>query len=71
MDRRTAPRLSATERVRAGLAAHGLAVHRLGELLCYDRVWAAAGTPNSVFAIARDELVRISGGRVEDFTERT
>ena len=37
-------------------------------LLQYDQVWAAAGTPNSVFAIEPDVLVRISGGRVADVT---
>ena len=37
-------------------------------LLQYDEVWAAAGTPNAVFAIAPTELVRIANGRVEDVT---
>jgi prolyl-tRNA editing enzyme YbaK/EbsC (Cys-tRNA(Pro) deacylase) len=36
------------------------------DLLEYSEVWAAAGTPNSVFAINPDELVRITHGRVED-----
>src|SRR6266571_4734735 len=35
-------------------------------LLQYDEVWAAAGTPNAVFAIAPPDLVRITDGRVED-----
>ena len=35
-------------------------------LLQYDEVWAAAGTPNAVFAIAPPDLVRITNGRVED-----
>ena len=39
-----------------------------GDLLQYDEVWAAAGTPNAVFAIAPTELVRIADGRVEDVT---
>jgi prolyl-tRNA editing enzyme YbaK/EbsC (Cys-tRNA(Pro) deacylase) len=34
------------------------------DLLRYDVVWAAAGTPHAVFAIAPDALVAVSGGRV-------
>lgn len=36
------------------------------DLLQYDEVWAAAGTWNDNFAIAPNELVRISGGVVTD-----
>ena len=36
------------------------------DLLQYDVVWAAAGTPRHVFPIAPRELVRITGARVED-----
>jgi len=36
------------------------------DLLQYDEVWAAAGTPKAVFAISPSELVRITAGRVED-----
>jgi prolyl-tRNA editing enzyme YbaK/EbsC (Cys-tRNA(Pro) deacylase) len=36
------------------------------DLLQYDLVWAAAGTPNTVFAIPPDTLVRASGGQVVD-----
>ena len=36
------------------------------DLLQYDEVWAAAGTPNAVFAIPPRELVRITGGAVEE-----
>lgn len=36
------------------------------DLLQYDVVWAAAGTPRHVFPIAPWELVRITGGRVAD-----
>src|SRR5438128_8301509 len=36
------------------------------DLLQYDLVWAAAGTPRHVFPIAPRELVRITGGRVAD-----
>jgi prolyl-tRNA editing enzyme YbaK/EbsC (Cys-tRNA(Pro) deacylase) len=34
------------------------------DLLGYDVVWAAAGTPRAVFAIAPGALVEASGGRV-------
>ncbi len=37
-------------------------------LLQYDEVWAAAGTPNAVFSIAPDDLVRITDGLIEDVT---
>lgn len=49
----------------AGLPAS----HRVlfdADLLEYDEVWAAAGTPNSVFAIAPGELCRIVGGLAAD-----
>ena len=36
------------------------------DLLQYDEVWAAAGTPNAVFPIQPAELVRVTGGRVAD-----
>ena len=36
------------------------------DLLQYDEVWAAAGTWNDNFAIAPNELVRVSGGVVVD-----
>jgi Cys-tRNA(Pro) deacylase len=36
------------------------------DLLRYDQVWAAAGTPRTVFPIAPDDLVRVTGGRVVD-----
>lgn len=36
------------------------------DLLHYDEVWAAAGTWTDVFAIAPDDLVRVSGGAVTD-----
>jgi prolyl-tRNA editing enzyme YbaK/EbsC (Cys-tRNA(Pro) deacylase) len=35
-------------------------------LLAHQEVWAAAGLPDAVFPIAPDDLVRVSGGRVED-----
>ena len=36
------------------------------DLLQYDVVWAAAGTPRHVFPIAPKQLVRVTGGRVAD-----
>lgn len=38
------------------------------DLLQYEVVWAAAGTPNAVFALKPDELLRASGGKVEKIT---
>ena len=34
------------------------------DLMGYDEVWAAAGTPDAVFSLSPDDLVRASGGRV-------
>lgn len=39
------------------------------DLLAYDTVWAAAGTPHHVFPIAPGELVRISQAMVADLKE--
>jgi Cys-tRNA(Pro) deacylase len=39
------------------------------DLLAYDRVWAAAGLPDAVFAITPAELVGASGGDVADIRE--
>jgi prolyl-tRNA editing enzyme YbaK/EbsC (Cys-tRNA(Pro) deacylase) len=39
------------------------------DLLQYDHVWAAAGTPDSVFPLAPDDLVRLSNGQVSDLKE--
>jgi prolyl-tRNA editing enzyme YbaK/EbsC (Cys-tRNA(Pro) deacylase) len=36
------------------------------DLLAYDIVYAAGGTPHALFAIAPPELVRVSGGKVSD-----
>lgn len=41
------------------------------DLLRYDLVWAAAGTPRHVFPIAPQELVRITGGSVADLKAPT
>jgi prolyl-tRNA editing enzyme YbaK/EbsC (Cys-tRNA(Pro) deacylase) len=38
-------------------------------LLAHDEVWAAAGLPDAVFALAPAELVRASGGRVVDLAD--
>lgn len=35
------------------------------DLLKLERIWAAAGTPRSVFGLTPDDLVKITGGRVE------
>lgn len=35
------------------------------DLLALAELWAAAGHPNSLFRVTPDELVRMSGGRVE------
>jgi prolyl-tRNA editing enzyme YbaK/EbsC (Cys-tRNA(Pro) deacylase) len=34
------------------------------DLLQYDTIWAAAGTPRAVFRLTAAELQRITGGRV-------
>jgi len=36
----------------------------------FDRVWAAAGTPRHIFAIAPDRLLAITGAVVADFSGR-
>ncbi len=37
-------------------------------LMEFDTVWAAAGTPRHIFAIASADLLRASGAMVADFT---
>jgi prolyl-tRNA editing enzyme YbaK/EbsC (Cys-tRNA(Pro) deacylase) len=39
-------------------------------LLDHDVVWAAAGSPMDVFPLAPERLLELTGGRVEDVTER-
>ena len=34
------------------------------DLLNFERVWAAAGTPNAVFELASSDLVRITHGKI-------
>lgn len=36
------------------------------DLLEHDEIWAAAGTPRTVFPLTPDELVAMTGGRVVD-----
>jgi len=38
-------------------------------LLGFAEIWAAAGHPHTVFRLTPDELVRITGGAVEDVVE--
>jgi len=40
------------------------------DLLGYPQVWAAAGTPDAVFSIEPEELLRASGGSPAEFAER-
>ncbi len=40
------------------------------DLLQYDVVWAAAGTPNAVFPLAPERLREIAGGEVADIGEQ-
>jgi prolyl-tRNA editing enzyme YbaK/EbsC (Cys-tRNA(Pro) deacylase) len=39
------------------------------DLLTFEEVWAAAGTPDSVFPLRPSELLRATGARPADFTE--
>jgi len=34
------------------------------DLLRYEEIWAAAGSPNAVFKLAPSELIKMTGGRV-------
>ena len=38
------------------------------DLLVYDEVWAAAGTPDSVFPLGPEDLLRLSRATVASFT---
>jgi prolyl-tRNA editing enzyme YbaK/EbsC (Cys-tRNA(Pro) deacylase) len=49
--------------------ARPLAVLVDRDLLGYDEVWAAAGTPDAVFRLSPDDLVRASDGRVVDLAD--
>lgn len=39
------------------------------DLLHQTEIWAAAGTPNALFSLTPEDLVRITGGRVADIRE--
>ena len=39
------------------------------DLLAFEEVWAAAGTPDSVFPLSPQDLLRVSGARTARFTE--
>ena len=39
------------------------------DLLGYDMIYAAAGTPTAIFPITPDDLVRVTGGRVVDLAQ--
>lgn len=39
------------------------------DLLQYDEIWAAAGTPHSVFAITPSDLLRVTDAEVADVKE--
>jgi prolyl-tRNA editing enzyme YbaK/EbsC (Cys-tRNA(Pro) deacylase) len=36
------------------------------DLVKFDAIWGAAGTPNAVFKLTPDELVKMTGGQVTD-----
>ncbi len=38
------------------------------DLFQHETVWAAAGTPNSLFAISNKDLLRLAGDRIFNFT---
>jgi len=46
--------------------AHDTAIEKLidEDLLRFETIWAAAGTPHAVFAVTPQELIRATGGRI-------
>jgi prolyl-tRNA editing enzyme YbaK/EbsC (Cys-tRNA(Pro) deacylase) len=40
-------------------------------LMDFEQIWAAAGTPRHIFAIAPQRLLRLSGAHLADFTQAT
>ena len=58
---------SAFPLVDGGGAVVGMVSRR--DLMQYDVVWAAAGTPRHVFSIAPQELVRVTTGAVVDLKQ--
>ncbi|WP_345752297.1 YbaK/EbsC family protein [Microbacterium rhizophilus] len=61
--------LAATDQVIGGVAptGHPAPIETVVDehLSTYAQLWAAAGTAHSVFPLTFDELVRLTGGRVE------
>jgi prolyl-tRNA editing enzyme YbaK/EbsC (Cys-tRNA(Pro) deacylase) len=47
---------------------HGIRLRTLidADLLQFEVIWAAAGSPNSVFRLTPDDLVRITQGEIAD-----
>lgn len=41
------------------------------DLLGYQQIWAAAGTPDTVFALTPDQLVAAAGAQVVDVAQRS
>jgi prolyl-tRNA editing enzyme YbaK/EbsC (Cys-tRNA(Pro) deacylase) len=41
------------------------------DLLGYEEIWAAAGTPNRVFPLSPSDLVARTGGQVQDVSPRS
>ncbi|MDH3473435.1 MAG: YbaK/EbsC family protein [Rhodospirillales bacterium] len=39
------------------------------DLLAFDEIWAAAGTPNAVFRLTPDDLVKMTGGQVAELRQ--
>jgi prolyl-tRNA editing enzyme YbaK/EbsC (Cys-tRNA(Pro) deacylase) len=39
------------------------------DLAAHERLWAAAGLPDAVFAVTPHDLIRVSGGRAADLAE--
>ena len=39
------------------------------DLLNYDQIWAAAGTPHAVFQLTPDDLVAMTGGQVTELKQ--
>jgi prolyl-tRNA editing enzyme YbaK/EbsC (Cys-tRNA(Pro) deacylase) len=46
--------------------AHPMETYLDEDLLQYDVIWAAAGTPNAVFKLTPDDLKKMTGGKVVD-----
>lgn len=43
---------------------HPMEVYIDQDLMAYDEIWGAAGTPHAVFRLKSSDLPRISGGRI-------